>query len=305
MPYQTPAVQIVPQADDQVSFQVDGQERLRWHAGKRSPRPFFFPLVGPSGRSLTRMGHPAAPDHNHHRSFWWGHQNIGGVNFWEERGDTQQVRQDNWVHYQDGPEEAGIVVRIGWYDTHKTRLLEQELIAVYRPLKEREGWLELQSTFTSTLESLPLGKTNFGFLGLRVAASMSKHYGGGTLTNSEGAVGEKDIFAKPACWMDYSGPIVGSTWEGVTWFDHPSNPRYPTTWHVRDDGWMSAAFCLRESYPLAKGKPLRLRYGFHVHAGAVQEEIEEMRRKGFAESPGWEVVKAERPWRVRLRRTEK
>ena len=305
MPYQVPTVQVVPQADDQVSFQMDGQERLRWHAGTRSPRPFFFPLLGPSGRSLTRMGHPAAPDHGHHRSLWWGHQNIGGVNFWEERGGTQQVRQDNWVHYQDGPEEAGMVVRLGWYDSHNSRLLQQELIAVYRPLKDREGWLELQSTFTSAVDGLPLGKTNFGFLGLRVAASMSKHYGGGRLTSSEGTTGEKDIFAKPARWMDYSGPIAGETWEGVTWFDHPSNPRYPTSWHVRDDGWMSAAFCLKEGYRLEKAKPLRLRYGFHVHAADVKADTAEVRRKEFAGSPSWEVVKAERPWRVTLRRTGK
>src|SRR5215510_13653797 len=84
----------------------------------RYPRPFIFPLVGPSGRSVTRMGHPAAPDHGHHRALWWGHQKVGGVNFWEERGGAQQVRQDDWVHYQDGPEEAGIVVHLGWYDAH-------------------------------------------------------------------------------------------------------------------------------------------------------------------------------------------
>src|SRR5262249_16834062 len=101
MPYPVPRVQIVPQADDQVSFQADGQERLRWHAAARYPRPFFFPLLGPSGRSLTRMGHPAAPDHSHHRSFWWGHHDIGGVNFWEERGGSQQVRQEDWIHYQN------------------------------------------------------------------------------------------------------------------------------------------------------------------------------------------------------------
>jgi hypothetical protein len=305
MPYQVPRVQVVPQPDDQVSFQVDGQEKLRWHAAPRYPRPFFFPLIGPSGRSLTRMGHPAAPDHNHHRSFWWAHQNVGGVNFWEERGGTQQIRQDNWVHYQDGPDEAGMVVRLGWYDPHKVRLVEQELIAVYRPLPSGEGWLELQATFTPVLEQLPLGKTNFGFLGLRVAASISAHYGGGKLTNSEGVVGEKELFAKTARWVDYSGPIVGETWEGVTWFDHPSNPRYPTAWHVRDDGWMSAAFCLQDEYKLEKAKPLRLRYGFHVHAKAVDAKAAEARHKEFAGAAAWEVVQADRPWRVRLRRTGK
>lgn len=302
MAFQTPRVQIVPQADDQVSFQVDGQERLRWHAAPRYPRPFFFPLIGPAGRSVVRLGHPADPSHGHHRSFWWGHQSVGGVNFWEERGGAQQVRQEDWVHYQDGADEAGMVVRIGWFDAHKVKLLTQELIAVYRPLEQGEGWLELRTTFTSPVDDLPLAKTNFGFLGLRVAASMSAHYGGGKLTNSEGATGEAPILWKPATWVDYSGPIVGERWEGVTWFDHPTNPRYPASWHVRDDGWMSAAFCQRDAYTFKKNEPLLLRYGFHVHAGPVDAKTAETRRKAFADSPAWEVVKVERPWRVKLQR---
>jgi len=302
MPYQLPRVQVVPQADDQVSFQVDGQERLRWHFAPRYPRPFFFPIIGPSGRSLTRMGHPAAPDHDHHRSLWWGHHDIGGVNFWEERGGTQQIRQEAWIHYQDGPDEAGIVVRIGWFDAHKVRLIQQELIAVYRPLEKGEGWLELQTTFTPTMDELPLARTNFGFLGLRIAGSMCAHYGGGRLANSEDAKGEKDIFARAAKWVDYSGPIVGETWEGITWFDHPSNPRHPTSWHVRDDGWMSPAFCLREAYKLEKKQPLRLRYGLHVHSQDVNAKTAATRLKAFADTNAWEVVKAERPWRVTLRR---
>ena len=61
MPYTVPRVQIVPQPDDQVSVQVEGRERLRWHASARYPRPFVFPLLGPSGRSVTRLGHPADP----------------------------------------------------------------------------------------------------------------------------------------------------------------------------------------------------------------------------------------------------
>ena len=305
MPYQVPRVQIVPQPDDQVSVQVEGRERLRWHASPRYPRPFFFPLLGPSGRSLTRMGHPIDPTHEHHRSLWWGHHEVAGVNFWEERPDRPggpQVRQDAWVHYQDGSDEAGLAVHIGWYDAHKVRLLQQEMIAVYRPLDHDEGWLELQTTFTPALDQLTLGKTNFGFLGLRVAESMSAHYGGGHLTNSEGGRGEKELFAKPARWVDYSGPITASATEGVTWFDHPSNPRHPPPWHVRDDGWMSAAFNLAEAYVLEKAKPLRLRYGFHVHAGNRDPARAGQRAAEFAAAPAWKLVPAERPWRHVLRR---
>jgi hypothetical protein len=303
MPNQkVPRVQIVPQADDQVSFQVEGQEKLRWNFASRYPRPFFFPVIGPSGRSVTRMGHPAAPNHDHHRSFWWGHQFVGTVNFWEERGGSQQIRQEAWVHYQDGQDEAGMVVRLGWFDAHKVKLMQQELIAVYRPLSNGESWLELQTSFQTTLPKLQLGRTNFGFLGLRVAASMSVHYGGGRLTNSDNLVGEKAIFGRQAQWVDYSGPNTDKAWEGVTWFDHPSNPNYPTSWHVREDGWMSAAFCLRAAYNLQQGTALRLRYGFHVHGGPVLAKTAEARRKEFASAAAWELVKAKQPWSVWLQR---
>lgn len=304
MPFRVPRVQVVPQPDQQVSIQVEGQERLRWHFGSRSPRPFFFPIIGPAGRSLTRMGHPAAPDHDHHRSLWWGHRSVGGVNFWEERGGSQQIRQDEWVHYQDGDENAGMVVRLGWYDAHNVRIVQQELIAVYRPLANGEGWLELQSRFVPVQETLRLAQTNFGFIGLRMAASISAHYGGGQLTNSEGGAGEEASFGRSYRWMDYSGPIVNETWEGITWFDHPANPRYPTAWHVRDDGWMSPAFCLRDAYDLVRAQPLVLRYGLHIHARAVNPQAAEQQRQTFAESSALQVVAVKRPWRVQLRRAD-
>ena len=120
----------------------------------------------------------------------------------------------------DGADEAGMVVRLGWFDMHKVKLMQQELIAVYRPLTGGEGWLELQTSFQTTLPKLVLGRTNFGFLGLRVAASISAHYGGGRLSNSDGLTGEKAIFGRQAQWVDYSGPITDKAWEGVTWFEN-------------------------------------------------------------------------------------
>ena len=56
--------EVVPLAGHQVSFRIDGVEKFRWHYGAEYPRPFFFPFNGPSGESITRMGHPGAPDHD-------------------------------------------------------------------------------------------------------------------------------------------------------------------------------------------------------------------------------------------------
>lgn len=291
MPEAVPRVQIVPQTDDAVSFQVDGAERGRWNAAKRHPRPHLFPVLAPSGRSITRMGHPADSSHDHHRSVWFAHRDVAGVNFWEDRPDArQQIRQERWLAYQDGDEEALAAVRLGWFDAHNVRLMQQDLLIAFRPLPGGETEWEFQSAFTTGLDPLVLGKTNFGFLAVRVAKTLSARYGGGRLRSSTGVVGEPGIFAKPAAWMDYSGPTTRDGWEGVTYFDHPGNPRQPTSWHVRDDGWMSAAFCLNEGYKLAKGVPLTLRYLLHVHAGDVDPKAADARLKAFADRPPFQAV---------------
>ena len=45
---------LLPLPEHQVSFQIDGIEKTRWHFGTEYPRPFFYPFNGPSGTSLTR-----------------------------------------------------------------------------------------------------------------------------------------------------------------------------------------------------------------------------------------------------------
>lgn len=174
-----------------------------------APRPFFYPLVGPSGRSLTRMGHPGAANHDHHRSIWFAHAKLLGIDFWSDT-TTARIRQKEWLCYQDGDEEAAMAVSLGWYDGHDPReLIVQQLVAAVRPGPEGQTFFELQSSFRPVAASLEFGQANFGFLAVRVAKNLSAYFGGGEITNSAGAEGEGAIFGKPAEWMDYSGPTVG------------------------------------------------------------------------------------------------
>ena len=50
-----PDMQVLPQPYDQASFEHLGRELTRYHFGPQLRRPFWYPIVGPSGRSLTRM----------------------------------------------------------------------------------------------------------------------------------------------------------------------------------------------------------------------------------------------------------
>ncbi|MGE0756781.1 MAG: PmoA family protein [Pirellulaceae bacterium] len=297
--YSLPRCEVVPVPDQGVSFQVDGRERLRWHFTTHYPRPFFYPFLGPSGSSLVRMGHPGAPNHDHHQAIWFAHAKVLGIDFWSNQGPAR-VRQQDWLAYQDGDAECQMAAQLGWYDGHDPReLLQQQLVAVLRPGDDDEMFLELQSTFHPVAESLELGQTNFGFLAVRMAKSISVHFGGGELTNSHGAKGEPSIFGKSASWVDYSGPVpVAGTQprqtviNGITFFDHPENPRYPTAWHVREDGWMGASPCLDEGLILKRTQPLVLRYLLHAHGGPVVRDRADAVAARFHASRGYRVEKS-------------
>lgn len=295
-----PRCELLPLPDRQVAFLHEGVEKTRWHFGEGSSVPFFYPFLGPSGVSLTRMGHPGAPDHDHHRSIWFAHAKVEGVNFWADQGGPR-IRQKTWLAYEDGAEEARLAVRLAWLDTAGAELLEQELVAASLPGEGGEQFLELQITFRpgSGRQSVVLEKTNFGPLAVRVAKSISAIFGGGQLTNSEGQVGEPALFEKRAAWMDYSGPVVPGTGperrpvrEGITYFDHPANPRYPSYWHVRSDGWMGAAFCHAEDYAITAESPLVLRYLLHAHAGDLNPERAAATAAAFGQRPGFVVEKS-------------
>lgn len=294
-----PRCQVLPLDGHQFSLQIDGQEKTRWHFGSEYARPFFFPFNGPSGTSLTRMGHPGAPNHDHHQSIWFAHHKVSGIDFWGYSSKAR-IQQKQWLALVDGDDEAVMAVQTGWFDPDGRELLEQEMVAALRPLPRDEHALEIQFTLkvSSGQQTVELEQTNFGFLAVRVAKTLSAVFGGGELTNSDGQVGETDIFGKSAKWMDYSGPVIVGTGadrsvetEGITYFDHPQNPGYPTHWHVRQDGWMGAAFNLQHGLTMTAEQPLTLRYLLHAHHGAYDPQRAAVVEDGFRQRPAFVVTK--------------
>ncbi|MEM7600646.1 MAG: PmoA family protein [Verrucomicrobiota bacterium] len=298
--------EIIPYEGGEFSFQIDGIEAVRFHSRPHAPRPFFFPVTGPSGALLTRMGHPGAPNHDHHRSVWFGHESVAGENFWTDQTDTI-IRQKSWRSIYESETQSRFATILGWYGSDQFELLEQTLIVEHTSTPDGGYTIELQSTFTPPLTRsyTELGKTNFGFLAIRMARSVSAHFGGGRLSNANGLEGESAIFGKQATWVDYSGPVSSGTGaerklvnEGITCFDHPENPRYPTRWHVRDDGWMGPSFCFEEGYVIRPREPLILRYLLHIHSGDVNPEFASKLADRFAQSPRLDVTPDERPHRA-------
>ncbi len=277
-----PRVQIIPQPDDQASFQVEGVEKLRYHWPSRYIRPYWFPLIGPEGVSVTRISHPRDPNsHSHHKAVWIAHNSVNGWDFWSDRTPTRIVH-DQIVRYNDGVDSASMTVRNFWLNGAGRRVLQELRTARLRPLEHGELLVDIELELSPTTGSATFGKTPFGFLGVRVAKTMGVNDGGGEIRNSEGAVGESDVLWKRARWVDYSGPITPQAENGIALMDHPSNPRHPTFFHIRSDGWMGTAFCCEAPYTLSSGETLRLRHRLYVHRGRAPLAAIEREWKRFA-----------------------
>ena len=265
-----PRMQALPLPRHEASLQRDGTELARYHFAPDLRRPFLYPVIGPSGRSLTRMGHPhATVSHSHHNSVWVSHNDVNGDVFWADNGPGRIVHQ--WIaQYTDGDDAASIAAVSHWIGKgDRVHMIERRgMTAVHLP--DREWLLIVDLQLKGNKEPATLGKTPFGMLAVRMAKTIGILDGGGMIRNSEGNVNEQGpngVFWKRARWVDYSGPILPNVSEGITLLDHPANPNHPSSFHVRGDGWMGSSLTFDAPRTVEPGRLLRLRYGLYVHRG--------------------------------------
>ena len=294
-PKPVPRMQAVPQPRSEISFQRDGEEIARYYFGADLKRPFVFPLIGPSGRSLTRMGHPHDPEtHSHHNSVWVSHQSVDGVNFWEDRLGPRIVHR-RILQFVDSDAETFVEAENAWLNAEGGTVIREFRRTAVQPLEGKEWLLLLDLEFRAADQPVTFGQSPFGLVGVRMAKTIGVNDGGGTIRNSEGGVDEAGCFRLPARWVDYSGPIAPGKEEGITLMDHPSNVHFPVPFHVRNDGWMGAAFSFPGAVEVKPGAPLRLRYGLYIHAGMPERARLQARWEAFAKTEFREFAEKKKP----------
>jgi len=278
-------VGVEPEEDGLLSVKIAGQLFTNYHFSDQAARPFLYPVIGPFGAGVTRgfpmeaiEGEPT--DHPHHKSIYvaWGDVN-GSDNWSEEEGSGRVVHRD-FERCEGGPVCGVISSRNDWVDACGRKLMEDRTQWRFYNLPPSAKMFDLEVTFYATEGDVRFGDTKEGgIISARVAAPMQANRLG-RIENAVGGIGEAETWGKRACWCDYSGPVVGH-WVGLAVFDHPSNFRYPTYWHVRNYGLMTAnpfglSYFLDNkdadgSYVLPRGGELRFRYRVYVHAGDAAE----------------------------------
>jgi hypothetical protein len=250
------------------------------------PKPYYFPVIGPTGASYTRAYPMKAvkgedEDHPHQRSLFFTHGNVNGFDFWASDPKNKpnpkfgSIKETSRTIVHNGQLAAVLRTTDDWLGPDGKKVLEDEReVAFYGLGKNRI--MDFDITLKASNGPVTFGDTKEGMFGLRVASSMdvkSKTNSGGKIVNAEG-ITDDAAWGKASPWVDYTGPVEGKT-VGIAILNHPDSFRYPTTWHVRTYGlfaanpfgWHDFGQPKSGEYVLPKGESIRFRYRLILHAG--------------------------------------
>ena len=274
----------VSKTADRVDIQIDGKPFTQYHF-KDVSRPFLYPIIGPNGARMTRdwpMGDTPNEehDHPHHKSFWFAHGDANGVDFWSESDKAGKTVQTAITRAKGGKKQGVLVTRNDWIAKDGKKVASDERTYTFHA-SPAGRFIDFKVTITPHDADLVLGDTKEGTMAIRLAETMrlKGKVGKGHIVNSDG-IRDGETWGKRAKWVDYYGPVEDKT-VGVAIFDTPSNPRYPTWWHVRDYGLFAAnPFGLHDfekkpknagDMTIAKGTKVTFQYRFFFHTGNEQD----------------------------------
>ncbi len=213
-----------------------------------TPRPILYPVLGPGGAPMTR-NFPMkridgeANDHPHHRSLWFAHGNVNGIDFWADGDNRGRIVHDKTLRIDQHDDHASITTRSHWVAPDGEVILTDERTLTFREI-DNARCIDFVITLHASHGDVTLGDTKEGTMAIRTHPNLRLANGRGVTTangravNSEGDR-DKDLWGKRAAWVDYHGEIDGKR-VGVAILDHPDNPRHPTWWHARDYGLVAA-----------------------------------------------------------------
>ncbi len=274
------------ETESKIDVLVKGKLFTAYNYGPEWVRPFLHPVLGPGDTQVTRSW-PIVPDvpgettdHPHHKSIWVAYGECDKVDNWSEEPGHGWQRHQAFQALESGPVFGRIAAKNAWCYHNERKQFEEIRDMRFYALPGGKRLFDVAVTFRMTEKDVTFRDTKEGgLISVRVASSMDVPRGG-RIENGYGGINEEETWGKRAPWCDYSG-IVEDKHVGIAILDHETNPRYPTGWHVRDYGLMTAN-CFAWSYyrpeakqkghmKFKKGSKTTWRYRLYIHRGDAQK----------------------------------
>jgi len=244
--------------DDAYTIKYKGELFTKYVIKSESNKPYLWPVIGPTGKPVTRA-YPMETidgeqhDHPHHRSIWFGHEDVSGVETWHEQRTFDesksasmkerakrlgQTKHREFKKVEVKNDQVLLVTADDYYDVNGKKFMEDERRYAFQ-INGDQRVIDCDITFKAVGEPVIFNDAKDAGFSVRVPTLMAVDSKmGGHILTSEGKT-DKDAWGTRAKWCSYYGPLDGEM-VGITMFNHPSSFRYPTPWHVRTYGLLTA-----------------------------------------------------------------
>ncbi len=224
---------------NKIDILIDGNLFTTYRYGSELTKPILYPVKSPSGIVLTR-GFPfekipgESNDHPHHTGIFFTYDKVNHDGFWNNTTSPPQIK-----HIKTTKMENGQLSTIShWVGKSGKQLLEEKRDMVFSAQANQYA-IDFNITLTAQDEKIVFGDTKEGMFAIRVADWLSEDKGTGKYLDSDGNIGEPNIWGKKAAWVRLEGQKNGKT-IGIAIFNHPTSACFPTYWHARGYGLFSA-----------------------------------------------------------------
>jgi hypothetical protein len=282
-------------ATKKITVTIDGQLFTQFLYDTYA-KPVLYPIHGPGGVPMTRDwplkdGTPGEDkDHVHHKSLTFTHGDVNGVDFWAENDKSGRIVTEKVTRVGTDNGAAIIEAKNQW-TARDGKIVCTDTTTIRCGQAGRARFIDFTIAIHASHGDVTFGDTKEGTMAIRTRPELQLNpeknkLAAGQAVNSEGKSG-KAIWAEKARWVDYWAPVSGKTL-GIAIFDHPSNPRHPTTWHAREYGLIAAnPFGLHDfsrgklpkeagNLTIKSGDNITFRYRFLFHDGdAATAKIDE------------------------------
>src|SRR5438552_1008617 len=159
----------ITQLDDRLRIEINGEFFTEYHF-KNASRPFLYPVFGPDGLPMTRdwpmkESDNEEHDHKHHRSLWFDHGEMNGIDFWSEEPRAGKTVHEEFTEIKAG-REVGIIRSKNKYVAPggKTICTDDRALRIYNRRDER--LFDFEVVIHASNGGLPFGDTQVGMTAL-------------------------------------------------------------------------------------------------------------------------------------------
>jgi len=206
-------------------------------------KPILLPINSPSDIMVTR-GWPIlnikgeSHDHPHHKGLWFAHRKVNNDDFWLDNASAAHIKHIKTTEMTSGTGKAQLSTILHWIDKQGRVLLEEKRDMVFRA-ETNQYTIDFDINLRAIAKKVVFTDHKDGMFAIQAADWLRQSTGCGKFLNVGGKTTAKDIWGKQSKWVCLQG-LKNNRTIGIAVFNHPKSFRFPTHWHTRDYGLLSA-----------------------------------------------------------------